>query len=97
MGTLCPRLWSRTTGGGAFLEGVPGEAVAALVAFGPPLFGVVLLRATNDKKSWRWPFHKESLFGALGFHTAAGVLVGPIFTYHTLAALLATPPPMLFL
>lgn len=80
---------------GSLRVNISGEFVAALVAFGPPLFGLALLRATNDKKSWRWPFHKEELAGPLGFHVALGFVAGPLFTYHTLLALFATPPPML--
>jgi hypothetical protein len=40
--------------------------VAAVVAFAPVLFAMVLSQLSGDKMSWRWPFQKEKIFGVFG-------------------------------
>lgn len=49
--------------------------IAALVAYGPIAFGFLLLKATGDKMSALWPFHKESWAGSTGLHVTVGYLI----------------------
>mmetsp|Transcript_36580 Transcript_36580/g.102218 ORF Transcript_36580/g.102218 Transcript_36580/m.102218 type:complete len:296 (+) Transcript_36580:3-890(+) len=61
---------------------LPGCVVAALVAYGPIAFAL-LLCLRYDKMSWRWPFHHERLLGAFGFFAVAGWLscVVPLYDF----------------
>ena len=43
----------------------------------------------GDKKSARWPFHKEDVIGKFGGHLVVGFMVGVLPAYHTVAALLS--------
>eukprot|EP01059_Diplonema_ambulator_P011373 TRINITY_DN21320_c0_g1_i1.p1 TRINITY_DN21320_c0_g1~~TRINITY_DN21320_c0_g1_i1.p1 ORF type:complete len:454 (+),score=78.99 TRINITY_DN21320_c0_g1_i1:53-1414(+) len=56
--------------------------VASAVTFFPILVGF-LLWFTTDKQSWRWPFHKEPLFGKFGFFTVLAAVVVLAPTYVT--------------
>ena len=56
--------------------------MAFLLGFGPPLIGLVVLFAFGDKKSLLWPFHKEPIFGALGFHTVFAFFMVILPVYH---------------
>jgi len=57
------------------------SAVAFTVAYMPVLVAVALAWASNDRLSWRWPFHKERIFGAFGFFFFAGWIccVHPVY------------------
>lgn len=59
--------------------------MAFLLGFGPPLIGLLVLFAFGDKKSLLWPFHKEPIFGAMGFHTVIAffMVILPVFHFGT--------------
>lgn len=64
------------------IAGIPVPLlVASLVAYGPVVFAM-LLWAVFDKMSWRWPFQKESFFGAFGFFLVAGWASCLLPIYH---------------
>jgi hypothetical protein len=66
--------------------GVPTAAVVgAVVAYGPVAVALVLAWLSGDRMSWRWPFHKESLFGTLGVFLLLGWLSVLLPTYHAVS------------
>jgi len=71
------------------LDWSSARLVAALCAFGPILLAAVLMQVLGDKKSARWPFHKEEVIGKFGGHLFVGFMVGVLPAYHTVAALLS--------
>ena len=78
---------------GALLLGTDRSAVlAGCLAFGPLLFGALLMLATRERitqdKSLRYPFHKEPVVGQFGFHLLAGLLAAVLPVYHVALPLL---------
>lgn len=67
------------------------NSVAALVAFGPVVFALVLCQVFGESLDLRWPFQHETLFGKLGLHLVLGFLVGVLPVYHTLTTVMAEP------
>eukprot|EP01060_Flectonema_neradi_P011667 TRINITY_DN1869_c6_g1_i1.p1 TRINITY_DN1869_c6_g1~~TRINITY_DN1869_c6_g1_i1.p1 ORF type:complete len:447 (+),score=52.69 TRINITY_DN1869_c6_g1_i1:87-1427(+) len=65
-------------------EGIMGGVYgcALNVAFGPPIVGLVLMTIFGDPQSYLWPFQKEKLFGAAGFHLVAGFFFVLLPTFH---------------
>eukprot|EP01065_Artemidia_motanka_P025134 TRINITY_DN3001_c0_g1_i1.p1 TRINITY_DN3001_c0_g1~~TRINITY_DN3001_c0_g1_i1.p1 ORF type:complete len:438 (+),score=73.36 TRINITY_DN3001_c0_g1_i1:66-1379(+) len=59
-----------------------------LLAVGPVALGQALCAATGDRVSWRWPFLREKVIGAAGFHCLAGVLLCVLPVAHTCHLLL---------
>jgi len=57
--------------------------VAALLAAGPILVGIVLQFIGTDKFSALWPFHKEALVGSFGIHLFIGFCFTVLPVYHT--------------
>jgi hypothetical protein len=57
------------------------QLAAAAVAIGPLLVALLLHLCERERQSWRYPFHKERLFGSFGFFCAAGFCfcVWPVF------------------
>ena len=57
------------------------RAAAAAVAIGPLAVALLLHFCEKDRQSWRYPFHKERVFGSFGLFCAAGlcVCVWPVF------------------
>eukprot|EP00747_Dinoflagellata_sp_TGD_P073023 gnl/TRDRNA2_/TRDRNA2_157723_c0_seq1.p1 gnl/TRDRNA2_/TRDRNA2_157723_c0~~gnl/TRDRNA2_/TRDRNA2_157723_c0_seq1.p1 ORF type:complete len:555 (+),score=63.62 gnl/TRDRNA2_/TRDRNA2_157723_c0_seq1:22-1665(+) len=76
--------------GGCFemLQQIGARSFAALVAFGPLVLGALLMLATADSMSMRWPFHKEPIIGSFGTHSIVGFAVSVLPAYHLLTALL---------
>lgn len=65
------------------LGGVPtGTAIAAVVAYAPVAVALLVCRASGDRVSWRWPFHKERLLGTLGAFLVLGWLACVLPVYH---------------
>jgi len=54
-----------------------------LVSFSPIVIAFVLCVSSRDPMSWRWPFHRERVFGALGVFCVAGGLacVFPVYKF----------------
>ena len=55
--------------------------ISAMMAVGPIVMGCAMLVIFNDRKSWRWPFHKDKVVGSFGFHLVVGwmVAVWPVY------------------
>jgi len=64
------------------------QMVAALVAVGPVVAGLVGCVVSKDRFSLRWPFHKDSVFGGFGFHVSVGFVFCVMPVYHTIEAVL---------
>ena len=60
---------------GMGFESVDASTAAFLVCYGPVVYGFLVLITFGDNKSFLWPFHKESLFGGLGFHLIVSFLM----------------------
>ena len=43
------------------------QLLSAMMAVGPIVMGCAMLVIFNDRKSWRWPFHKDKVVGSFGF------------------------------
>jgi len=74
----------------SFLQGaVRGpQLVAALVAVGPVVAGLLGCILSKDRFSLRWPFHKDSLLGGFGFHVGVGFFFCVLPVYHLVEAVL---------
>ena len=48
------------------------QLLSAMMAVGPIVMGCAMLVIFNDRKSWRWPFHKDKVVGSFGFHLVVG-------------------------
>jgi sterol desaturase/sphingolipid hydroxylase (fatty acid hydroxylase superfamily) len=81
---------------------VPGlldnaQFLALAVSVGPLLVGAALIATTVPKALSRpkfamlYPFHKEPLFGAFGFHVFVGMAVTALPVYHMVHMVLAEP------
>jgi hypothetical protein len=59
----------------------PPQVAAAAVAVGPLFVSIVLHFCEKDRQSWRYPFHKERIFGSFGLFCAAGLCfcVWPVY------------------
>jgi len=69
-------LFTLTAAGFGEALGIHWQYMAWWLCHGPVLWGFVTLIWFGDKKSYLWPFQKEKLLGAFGFHMLfAGVLV----------------------
>ena len=57
------------------------QLLSAMMAVGPIVMGCAMLVIFNDRKSWRWPFHKDKVVGSFGFHLVVGwmVAVWPVY------------------
>jgi hypothetical protein len=57
------------------------RVAAAVVAVGPLFLALLLHVCENDRQSWRYPFHKERVFGSFGLFCAAGLCccVWPVY------------------
>jgi len=62
--------------------------VAALLAVGPILIGIVMQFIGTDKLSALWPFHKESK-GSFGLHLIIGFCFTVLPVYHTVTTVLS--------
>eukprot|EP00471_Norrisiella_sphaerica_P009263 CAMPEP_0184498338 /NCGR_PEP_ID=MMETSP0113_2-20130426/38699_1 /TAXON_ID=91329 /ORGANISM="Norrisiella sphaerica, Strain BC52" /LENGTH=250 /DNA_ID=CAMNT_0026885799 /DNA_START=666 /DNA_END=1418 /DNA_ORIENTATION=+ len=47
--------------------------IAFLVAFAPVILALLLCLTFKDRLSWRWPFHKEAVFGSFGMTLLFGL------------------------
>jgi len=65
------------------------QFVAASLAVGPILVGIVLQFIGNDKFSALWPFHKEALVGVFGFHLLIGFCFTAVPVYHAITTVLS--------
>ena len=73
--------------------------VAATAAISPIIVGLLLLfafRSSAEKKTpisrtILYPFHKETIFGPLGFHIVAGVVFCVLPVYHLISAVMLPP------
>jgi len=63
-------------------------ATASMLAYGPVLLGIVIMRATGDKGPLLWPFHKEPIVGGFGVHMLLGFIAVLLPTYHHILLLL---------
>jgi len=64
--------------------------VGGALAFGPMIFGYMLIVASRDKKSIIWPFHTDSKF-AIGLHVIVGFVIG-VLPVYVLAECVLRPP-----
>jgi hypothetical protein len=64
---------------------LPPKAAAAIVAVGPILMAILLHFCQRGRQSWRYPFHKERVWGSFGFFCAAGMCfcVWPVYAALT--------------
>jgi sterol desaturase/sphingolipid hydroxylase (fatty acid hydroxylase superfamily) len=68
-------------------QGIPIEEFAAIViAYLPVIMALVLCWLSGDKLSWRWPFQKESVFGAFGLFLLLGWLACVLPVYFAVKA-----------
>lgn len=79
--------WQGAQSGGAHrvetIYGMPvGVFVGIMVAYAPLALATALTRLSGDKASWRWPFHRERLFGTFGIFLFLGWLCCVLPTYH---------------
>lgn len=72
--------WCIAAAGGS--GGIAADVAAAGVAYSPVAFALLLAAASGDRMSWRWPFHKERLFGVCGMFLTAGFLACMLPVYH---------------
>lgn len=72
---------------------IPPRAVAAFVAVGPVVIGVLILTALGDRMSLRWPFQKEAL-SVLLLHLVVALMVAVVPVYHSVATLLSQSPTL---
>ena len=54
--------------------------VAFMVTWGPVLVSILFWYFT-DNQSWKWPFHKDPLFGSLGVNFGVAILISVIPVY----------------
>lgn len=66
---------------------LPPQVAAAAVAVGPLVVAIVLHLCEKDRQSWRYPFHKERIFGSFGLFCAAGLCACVWPVYAALSAL----------
>jgi hypothetical protein len=65
------------------MHGWPTETIVAnIVAYGPISVAMVLAKLSGDRMSWRWPFHKEAVFGQFGVFLFLGWLAVVLPTFH---------------
>ena len=66
------------------------QGMAAMLAFSPILFGVLLRQVLGDSMPITWPFHKEPFFGGLhksfGFNLLVGFVLAVVPAYHLMEA-----------
>ena len=73
----------------AFLTKLTPATVAAYLSVGPAIAALVLSVVMRDRRSPRWPFHKEGIVGSFGWHLFMCVMTIVLPTYHTVETLLA--------
>ena len=71
------------------------QLMSGMVAYGPILFGALMLMVFKDRYSWSWPFHKDKVLGSFGFHVAVGYAMTALPTYWLGMACFGQAPPML--
>jgi len=71
---------------------VERHVLAALFAAGPVAAALLLCVAVGDSMTWRWPFVKEKVAGAAGFHLVVGVLLCVLPIWRAASLLLAPSP-----
>jgi len=64
------------------LQTAAPTAVAAAVAYGPVVVALALCALSGDRISWRWPFHKERVFGQFGLFLVLGWLACLLPVFH---------------
>jgi len=65
--------------------GVPMESVLAfIVSISPILMALLCCALSSDRMSWRWPFHKEKIFGAFGLFIVLGFFACVMPMYHAM-------------
>ena len=72
------------------------QLLSSMIAFGPILFGALMLSVFKDRYTWSWPFHKDKLVGSFGFHVVVGFAMTALPTYHLGMATFGYAPPMFF-
>jgi hypothetical protein len=65
--------------------------VAAVVAYLPVPFAMLLSKLSGDKMSWRWPFQKENVGGVFGVFLVLGWAACILPVYHATLMLLEIP------
>ena len=56
--------------------------VAFTVSVAPIIVALLCCALSGDRMSWRWPFHKEKLFGTFGLFIVLGMLACVMPMYH---------------
>ena len=73
-------------------QGIPIEIVCgSVVAYSPVVVALLLARCSGDKKSWRWPFQKEKVFGPFGLFLMLGWLACVLPVYYATKAACSIP------
>jgi len=70
---------------------VDASTLAAAVAVGPIVYGLLVLTVFGDGYAYLWPFHKERLIGSTGFHLIISLLMVVLPTYHFVTTVLKPP------
>jgi hypothetical protein len=70
------------------------QLLSAMIAYGPILFGALMLMIFKDRYSWSWPFHKDKVIGSFGFHVMVGGVMTALPTYWLGMACFGQAPPM---
>jgi len=64
---------------------------ASMLAYGPMMFGALLMKLNGDKASIIWPFHKDGVIGNFGIHVVVGFMIGVLPAYQMVEAYLGEP------
>ena len=86
--SLLPLLLLKKLSSANFLGRWPLWGLPLFVTLGPLLWALALALLFKDRQSPLWPFHKEGVFGRLGFHLLFGVIMVLYPTYDFLATVI---------
>lgn len=73
---------------GEYADKFSAAEMGWLIAVGPAVFGMFVLAMFGDSKATLYPFHKEELFGPLGFHTIFQTIMVVMPVYHFVTTVL---------
>jgi len=80
-------IWNKKRGGERIVTHVAGSipidaAIALVVSVAPIFVALLLCILSGDRMSWRWPFHKERVFGGFGLFVLLGFFACVMPMYH---------------
>ena len=81
--SLFPLTWWGVTRRSSSTNSVPIDTMVAFtVSVAPIIVALLCCALSGDRMSWRWPFHKEKLFGTFGLFIVLGMLACVMPMYH---------------